>query len=254
MAIKQFRNGADVFGDSLIGGVLDPVFSDAGFLPTPVGIDGNDVLPIAGHPLQYNYQTNGLNTNLNIIINFDNTNIDYYSLYGSLAERLRTSVNNIIDTFPAALYYNELIYNYAYSSNTNTCSFQIPVNRIYNPFNISITTDGLINTSLSGNTLRNIVVNYSKFIVDYNGAENPIISLISDNSYLTIMLNGNVFTGSGLYNFFIKPNFLEREQVFNSFDEIESYLLTRDTTPIYSPTFKTLKYENDLTKLIRKYD
>lgn len=243
--VKQFRNGADVFGDGLIGGIINPNFSAAGFLPTPINVDGNNTLPMAGHPLVYDYQTNGLNTNLNIIINFDNTNIDYYSLYGSLAERLRSSVNNIINNFPAALYYNELIYNYTYSSDTNTCSFQIPTNRVYNPYNISITTDALLNTSISGNTLRNLVVNYSKFIVDYSGSENPILSLTTDNTYLTIMLNGNVFTGSGLYNIFIKPNFLEREQVFDRFDEIENYLLTRETTPIYSPTFKTLKYDND---------
>lgn len=246
MTIKQFRNGASVFADNLVGNQFastkgSSLFNFGGFnVTTNVGsLPG--VQPTVGHPMVYNYQKNGFNTNLNIFINFNYSDITNYANYGSLAERLRSAVNGIITDFPAALYYNHVLFNKVYDVTTNITNFQIPISFIYNPFNITLTNDGLLFTNLSGGTLRNLVKYYDKFIIDINNIESPIVDLVSDDTYLTISVNGDLFTGTTA-SFLIKPNYLERENVFNQFDEIQKFLLNRDSTPIYSATFNYRKY------------
>ena len=167
MAIKQFRNGSDVFGDSLVGLQFastngTPLFSFGDFSITTNIATSQGMLPMAGPPLVYNYQTNGYNTNLNIFINFNYSDITNYANYGSLTERLRSAVNGIITDFPAGIYYNQILYGLTYDSFTNITQFQIPIAFIYNPYNITLTSDGLLETSVSGGTLRNLVKYYNK--------------------------------------------------------------------------------------------
>lgn len=247
MAIKQFKNGSSVFGDNLVGLQSTngtPLFSFGDFSITTNLQPTQGILPMVGHPLMYNYQNNGYNTNLNIFINFNYSDITNYANYGSLAERLRSAVNGIINDFPAGIYYNQTVYNLNYDLLTNTTQFQIPIPFIYNPYNITLTNDGLIESSLSGNTLRNLVKNYTKFILDYNNQENPLISLTSDDSYLTITVNGDIFSASTV-SFMIKPNYLERESSFKQFDEIQQFLLNRDSNPQYTATFNYRRYIDD---------
>lgn len=247
MAVKQYRNGSSVFGDNLVGLQSTkgtPLFSFGDFSINTNIETSNGVLPMVGHPLVYNYQTNGFNTNLNIFINLNYSDITNYANYGSLTERLRSAVNGIINNFPAGLYYNQTIYNLTYDQTSNLTQFKIPISLIYNPYGVILTTDGLLNVSVSGNTLRNLVKYYNKFIIEYNNQENSIVNLVSDNETLTITINGNIFTGSTV-SFMIKPNYLERENVFKGFDEIQQFLLNRDTTPLYTAKFNYRKYEND---------
>jgi hypothetical protein len=249
MAIKQFRNGSDVFGDSLVGLQFastngTPLFSFGDFSITTNIATSQGMLPMAGHPLVYNYQTNGYNTNLNIFINFNYSDITNYANYGSLTERLRSAVNGIITDFPAGIYYNQILYGLTYDSFTNITQFQIPIAFIYNPYNITLTSDGLLETSVSGGTLRNLVKYYNKFVLDYNNEETPLVNLTSDDNYLTISVNGNIFSATTA-NFLIKPNYLERENVFKAFDEIQQFLLNRDSTPLYTATFKYRRYLDD---------
>jgi hypothetical protein len=148
MAIKQFRNGSSVFGDNLVGLQFastngTPLFSFGDFSITTNITTSQGMLPMAGHPLVYNYQTNGYNTNLNIFINFNYSDITNYANYGSLSERLRAAVNGIITDFPAGIYYNQTLYSLTYNSGTNLTQFQIPIGFIYNPYNITLTSDGL---------------------------------------------------------------------------------------------------------------
>ena len=120
MAIKQFRNGSSVFGDNLVGLQFastkgTPLFSFGDFSITTNITTSQGMLPMASHPLVYNYQTNGYNTNLNIFINFNYSDITNYANYGSLAERLRAAVNGIITDFPAGIYYNQTLYGLTYN-------------------------------------------------------------------------------------------------------------------------------------------
>jgi hypothetical protein len=249
MAIKQFKNGGGVFGDNLVGLQLastngTPLFNFGDFSVTTNSNTSQGVLPMVSHPMQYNYQTNGYNTNLNIFINFNYSDITNYANYGSLSERLRSAVNGIINDFPAGIFYNQLLYDLTYDSFTNITNFKIPIAYIYNPYNLIITSDGLIENSNSGSTLRNLVKYYDKFILDFNNQENPIVELSTDNTYLTISVNGEIFTGITA-SFLIKPNYLERENAFKQFDEIQQFLLNRDSTPVYKATFNYRKYVDD---------
>jgi hypothetical protein len=247
MTVKQFKNGSSVFGDSLVGLQSTkgtPLFSFGDFTIT-TNIDTNQgVLPMVGHPLVYNYQTNGYNTNLNIFINFNYSDITNYANYGSLSERLRSAVNGIITDFPAGIFYNGSILNLNYNSSTNITEFEIPINFIYNPYNIILTTDGLLNTSVSGNTLRNLVKYYDKFVLEFNNQENPVVNLTSDDTHISVSINGDIFTGNSV-SFIIKPNYIERESAFRQLDEVQQFLLNRDSNPLYSATFNYRRYNED---------
>jgi hypothetical protein len=197
MATKQFRNGSSVFGDRLVGLQSTkgtPLFSFGDFSITTNLETSQGMLPMAEFPTVYNYQTNGFNTNLNVFINFNYSDITNYSNYGSLAERLRSAVNGIITDFPAGIYYNQILYGLTYNSTTNITQFQIPIAFIYNPYNITLTRDGLLDSSISGRTLRNLTKYYDKFVLDYNNQENPLVSLTTDDTYLTISVTGNKFS------------------------------------------------------------
>ena len=246
MAVKQFRNGSSVFGDNLVGLQFastkgTPLFSFGDFSITTNLETSQGMNPMSDHPMVYNYQKNGFNTNLNIFINFNYSDITNYANYGSLAERLRSAVNGIITDFPAALFYNQSLYNLSYDAGTNITQFKLLINYIYNPYNIILTSGGLLDNSISGGTLRNIVKYYNKFVIDYNDTENPIVDLTSDDIYLTISVNGNLFS-STTASFLIKPNYLERENVFKQFDEIQQFLLNRNSNPLYTATFNYRRY------------
>ena len=49
---------------------MEDVFSFGDFSITTNLQPTQGILPMVGHPLMYNYQNNGYNTNLNIFINF----------------------------------------------------------------------------------------------------------------------------------------------------------------------------------------
>jgi len=154
-----------------------------------------------------------VNSSLLVKFNYDYNDISSLVQYGSLRERIRVAVQQVINFFPAALYCNGV--NQQFNSTGNTTqniSYDIVndettvvISRltIDNPFGIEFTTNGLLGVDSSMSTqyiniddndiistvaqkvslgevtpLRNFSVNYRKFSLTFDGSGGTEYSII----------------------------------------------------------------------------
>jgi len=95
-----------------------------------------------------------LNNSLLVSFNYDTSDISKFVLYGSLKDRLRVAAQQIINFFPAALYFDGINRVYQNTGNTvDNISYDVIYDRttltiskykLSNPFNIEFTKDGEI--------------------------------------------------------------------------------------------------------------
>ena len=126
MASNKFRyppappNGSETFSDNLVGNQItdgssqmtNSTFSFAQDIsnPVPVGYQINSfsnpitlsTLGIANLEIARTTASN----HLEVFINNDSSDLSSFVLYGSLKKRLNIAVDTIINTFPAALYFD----------------------------------------------------------------------------------------------------------------------------------------------------
>jgi hypothetical protein len=200
-----------------------------------------------------------LTNNAGVILNLDRTNLANYSLFGSLSELVRVSLENIIINWPAALYINPqyailpdyitstgyTVENYTYDIVTNKSSFAVNVNVVNNMFQINYHKNGTVaNTFNETNELRNLTINYESYAIFYDNIEYDVLeftgSIYDTNDYLYFTVKGNPFSGTtnGSYPiYYIKPNKIKENTFFNGLDDFEYYLLNRQTAPIYTSLF-----------------
>lgn len=196
-----------------------------------------------------------LTNNAGVILNLDKTQLKYYSLFGSLTEFIRVSLEDIITKWPASLYTypsavingstisGNTFQNYSYDYISDTARFTTPTNFIVNKFEINYQTNGTIADSFSAtNDLRNLTVNYLSYVILFNGIEYPVLGFtgstdtINDDLFFTV--KGNPFTGQvNTISYHIKPNETLEDTFFNSLPDFEYYLLNRMVTPIYTAKF-----------------
>jgi len=183
-------------------------------------------------------------------LNLDKQNLSSYAIYGSLKEKFRISINNIINKFPGGLfvdydlsgitYFNILDYTYDFLSETST--FRIPVTLISNPFLINYAE----NNSLNSKNIDNLIERYADYVLtvdEINYGINGFTGTSSGNSsYLYFNILGDPFQEFSATNisktFLIKPNDIEFNKFHNSLNDLERYFLNKNTTPKYSFTFK----------------
>ena len=226
MASNKFRyppappNGSETFSDNLVGNQItdgssqmtNSTFSFAQDIsnPVPVGYQINSfsnpitlsTLGIANLEIARTTASN----HLEVFINNDSSDLSSFVLYGSLKKRLNIAVDTIINTFPAALYFDgtdsyetsgyTTAYNINYDITTNRTTFRCDVDYITNPFNIEFTTNGnlldghltpeqvILNLQNLGNTantitkiaegkvskLRNITNEYKDYVLIFNNS------------------------------------------------------------------------------------
>ena len=224
MASNRFRyppappNGSETFSDNLVGNQItdgssqmtNSTFSFTQDIsnPVPIGYEINSfsnpitlsTLGIANLDIARSTASN----NLEVFINNDTSDLSSFVLYGSLKKRLNVAVDNIINTFPAALYFDgtdvyettgyTTAYNINYNIITNRTTFRCDVNYISNPLNIEFTTNGnlldghltseevILNLENLGNTantitkiaegkvskLRNLTNEYKEYVLTFN--------------------------------------------------------------------------------------
>ena len=199
-----------------------------------------------------------LDDNANVILNLDKTNLKYYALFGSLAEYVRVSLEQIIINWPASLYVsptyvsnNQMVSsptfeNYYYDSISEISTFKVFTNTLTNNFEINYLLNGsIIDTFSSSNNIRNLTVNYSVYSIFINNVEYDVIGFTGatslQNSYIYFQVNGNPFSGLGVssnVSYHIKPNSTELNKFFNSLPDLQYYLLNRQTSPLYTSKFK----------------
>ena len=207
--------------------------------------------------------------NFKVYPNFDISQVTNFTSYGSMVKRISTSVETIINKFPAALEVTFMDENYLtgatatniqYNPILNETSVDLNVSRIRNPFDIDFTVNATRNLELREvqvSPLRNMTTQYAKYSLYFSGNGynvvfiDPTTSLTS--GVLKIYLNGDVFSGkTEIYdNLVIRPNDYEVNRVFNeSLDEVQRFLLNRNVIPVYTATFQVPTDNDDGTYYI----
>lgn len=224
MASNRFRyppappNGSETFSDNLVGNQItdgssqmtNSTFSFTQDVSNPLsaGYEINSfsnpitlsTLGIANLEIAKKTASN----NIEVFINNDTSDLSSFVLYGSLKKRLNVAVENIVNTFPAALYFDgtdvyettgyTTAYNINYDITTNRTTFRCDVNYISNPFDIEFTTNGdlldgnltpeqiILNLQNQGNTantitkiaegkvssLRNLTNEYGEYVLTFD--------------------------------------------------------------------------------------
>ena len=89
--------------------------------------------------------------------NFDLSEVTRFSLYGSLSKRLSTSIQKIINYFPAAIEVYNVNYNMStgytainavYDDIEDLTTFEVDINKLRNPFGIDYSVNATRNISL----------------------------------------------------------------------------------------------------------
>ena len=197
--------------------------------------------------------------------NFDISEITSFSMYGSLQKRLSSSVIKIINYFPAAieikpnapgtLFTAYTAFDVSYDKISDETTFSTRSRLFYNPFDIDCSKNAARNvaTRIGVSKYRDMTSNFRDYAVYFRNIDKEfqITDIIPMNNMtggtLTLTVKGEMFPNqtASTFNLVIKPNKQKTEEIFlDSFDEVEDFLLTRDTIPKYSPTFTYPDYSN----------
>jgi hypothetical protein len=202
--------------------------------------------------------------NFKVYPNFDLSDVTNFTQFGSLSKRFSTSVEKIINHFPAAIESTKLGSDYTTGITANNITyfpldditrFDLNVSRLRNPFDIDFTKNSNRNFELREiqvSPLRNFNLSFRKYSLFLNDEEYPVLSFTPTDSLtkgvLQISVKGRPF-GDEINTFqeiTIRPNDLEINVVFNEvLDEVEQFLLNRNLTPIYTSVFKVPKEGNN---------
>ena len=161
------------------------IFTSNNFIVT-TNIDPKQTINYARKPFSNFFTLNSINVdpgveellNDKIKLNVDRSKIDSYAYFGSLKEFIRVSLEEIILTWPASLYVRPTnavdnltegatVYNYVYNNITNTSTFKIDSNFIYNTYGINYLSNGTIISLFKNDDPLKILTNsFSDYIID----------------------------------------------------------------------------------------
>lgn len=267
----EYRNfSPDLVGVQLTSDGGTPLFTMGNFSIT-TNMDPKLNKTFSTNGFSQFYSLSGLNLNVQqtqvildnttgTTLNLDKTKLKNYALFGSLVEFTRVSLEDIITTWPASIFVNSLYVdsigtthvadtfeNYSYDVVTNIASFRINTTLITNNFGINYLMNGTIADSFNEtNDLRNITANYASYVIPVNDIEYDVIGFTGSteqtNDFIYLQVKGNVFSGlSSIFQYHIRPNNLLIDTFFKSLDDYQSYLLNRQSYPLYTATFKYSK-------------
>ena len=277
------NSGLDTFSDSLVGNQFtdgSSQFSMGNFGISVSVTDkqntefslGNFSKPITLDTINLKNptQTKILASNeLKAFINYDPHKVTDFTLYGSLAERMKVATQSVIKNFPAGLSVEKVRTDYLtgqtatnilYDAFQDETELGVNILQIKNPFAIEFTTIG--NLYFTGTTdgvseIRNFTKEYSKYSLFLGTDEYQLTDIIPATSNISgsliITVKGNPFSATTtaatttIKEFLIRPNTLNTEQIFDELDDIETVLLNRESTPLYTAKFDMLRESNSGT-------
>ena len=204
--------------------------------------------------------------NFKVYPNFDLSQITNFTLYGSMVKRISSSVEHIINYFPAGLESTVFAPDYTtgvtannilFDPIQNLTMFELTVSRIRNPFGIDFTVNSTRNLELREipvSQLRNLTIEYTKYSLYINEEGYSVINIVPTQSLvsgtLKMVVEGNPFSGNSFSydEFVIRPNDLEVNRIFNEkLDQVENFLLNRTKVPKYTATFQVPSMSDDGT-------
>lgn len=205
-----------------------------------------------------------------------------FAYYGSAVELVRGSLNDIIQNFPAELYFSEktlkselekvndnvtvpdswkLISN---DFGINAHVDNINASNVYNPLrylSLSIDSYNLIGIDLSGNSittpLTGITITTSNATCDDDLTGKTIATAVTSGiTIYTYLMGGKTYLyykeiPPNLKELRIRPNDDVVDEYFATIDEFEYALLNRDSKPLYMSNFDT-PYETDKGNFYKK--
>jgi hypothetical protein len=200
--------------------------------------------------------------NLKIFLNYDRKNLKNYAYFGSLVEFIRVELEDVINKYPASLVASALIdsqvkitvLNNSYNSLLNKSTFNIPVSSLKNPFEISYTVDDIIINDFSQiNDLKNISANFLDYEISFPPFDSgfKILEFTGSTStstgFLTVVCEGNPFSGNTSLSltYHIKPSIEKIDNFFNNLSNFQSYILNRNSSPLYTSTFKVIEEDEN---------
>jgi hypothetical protein len=211
---------------------------------------------------------------LNVVPNYDISQVFNFSLYGSLSKRFSVSITKIINYFPASidvnLYNDNLVTGYTatnISYELDSTTFDIDVLKIKNPFGVDFTKNAAINITsneISVSKFRDLTTYYKDYVLDIEGKQYPIIILNPTDSLtsgvLNITVSGDPFNilifqvAQSTTPFVIRPsNFLYNLVLKSDFDEVEQYMLNTLTNPVYTMNLQVPEEKDDGSFVIVNY-
>lgn len=173
----------------------------------------------------------------NAELNLDFSDLSTFVRFGSAYEFLRTSIENIILTYPSSLsissVYDNTINNFMTIGTTGESTFDIPVSVINNNFNLPFNEENFIITNYEvWNPLTNTIHKILEFIG--STPTRDFISLKVDGNFLISGSTSNI-------KFHIKPTDKTFKFYKKSLNKYQSYLLSNKTDAGYNFVIKMPK-------------
>jgi hypothetical protein len=201
---------------------------------------------------------------LDVYPNYDITQVMNFVMYGSLSKRFSVSITNVINNFPASIdvnfYDNNLNTGYTatnivYDAITDDTTFDINIEKIYNPFGVDFSQNSAINllaNEIAVSEYRDLTKYYVDYVLSINGVVYPLVILNPSESLtegtLTITVSGSPFgvsSSNSVQSFIIRPSdFLYNLVLKSQLDELEQFMLNTLSSPIYTMTLQ-VPQEND---------
>lgn len=198
-----------------------------------------------------------------------------FAYYGSAVELVRGSLNDIIQNFPAELYFSEKTLKSELEKVNDNVTVPDTWKLISNDFGINAHVDN-INASNVYNPLRYLSLSIDSYNLIKGGTITPLtgITITTSNATCDDDLNGKtiataVTSGVTIYTYLmggktylyytdsfneglrIRPNDDVVDEYFATIDEFEYALLNRDSKPLYMSNFDT-PYETDKGNFYKK--
>ena len=198
-----------------------------------------------------------------------------FAYYGSAVELVRGSLNDIIQNFPAELYFSEKTLKSELEKVNDNVKVPEAWKLISNDFGINAHVDN-INASNVYNPLRYLSLSIDSYNLIKGNIITPLtgITITTSNATCNDNLNGKtiataVTSGVTIYTYLmggktylyytdsfneglrIRPNDDVVEEYFATIDEFEYVLLNRDSKPLYMSNFDT-PYETDKGNFYKK--
>ena len=213
---------------------------------------------------------NILANNYRVYPNYDLSQVTNFTQYGSLVKRFSVSVTKIINFFPAGLEVAPIsptfvkqntAINIVYDQQSDDTTLELYLSSIQNPFEIDFSINAETNMrfyEMPVSPLRNMKLEYKKYVLFVNGIQYPLNYLYptnSDSTTLKIIVDGNPFGGLQVSDEYlvVRPNDYEINKVFNlDFDNVENFLLNRKVSPPYTSQFFVPVEQDDGSYAITK--
>ena len=199
-----------------------------------------------------------LTNNLSVFLNLDTSNPLDFVQFGSLYERVRVAVEQILTKWPAGLYSTPTsitpinVINISYNAIKNETAFNISTSAIRDNYDMTYTTGATAAEIFAvEKNYKNIDAYYDRYDLLLNGTEYGVLSFTGTTSLFSgnigVTVAGNPFPGNttSSQSLHLKPKHKYVDEFFTALDEYEAELLNRNVIPQYTATFKEVVETTD---------